>query len=195
MTRLFVAALPDDPVRAALSALPRPLEPGVRWVPPEQWHVTLRFFGDAEPAPVIEVLDRHQWPGATAVLGPVVSRLGRSTVVVPVRGLDELARRVGDATAGIGLPPDPRPFAGHLTLARLRHRAACGVAGAGIRARFEVHELVLVESELHPDGAIHRVLHRVATSDVTSGATNDGTSSHVTSDDAAPRTPPGPPAP
>jgi 2'-5' RNA ligase len=147
--------------------------------------VTLRFLGDADPAAAVEALDRHRWPQATAVLGPVVSRLGRSTVVVPVSGLEELARRVAEATSTIGLPPDPRPFAGHLTLARLRHRAACGVAGAALRARFEVRELVLVESELHPDGAIHRVLHRVATGDVAV----DG----LTSDDGAPRTPPRPP--
>jgi 2'-5' RNA ligase len=183
MPRLFVAALPDDVTRAALAALPRPEEPGVRWVPPEQWHVTLRFLGDADPVAVARALDAHRLPRATAELGPVVSRFGRSTVVLPVAGLDELAAAVRAATAEIGPPPDPRPFTGHLTLARLRHRAACGVAGTRCRARFEVHEVVLVDSELRPEGAVHRTVHRVPT--VTTGdLTNDG---------GAPRTPPSPP--
>ena len=59
-------------------------------------------------------------PTATAVLGPAVRRLGPSALVVPVAGLDGLAAAVGDATAGVGLPPGPRSFTGHLTLARLR---------------------------------------------------------------------------
>lgn len=177
MPRLFVAALPDDATRAVLDALPRPEEPGVRWVPPDQWHVTLRFLGDADPVAVSRSLDASPLPRATARLGPVVSRFGRSTVVLPVAGLDELAAAVRAATAAVGPPPDPRPFAGHLTLARLRHRAACGVAGARCSSVFDVDEVVLVASDLRPEGAVHRIVHRVRT---------------VTSDGGAPRTPPGP---
>ena len=180
-TRLFVAARPPEEVRAALERLPRPVEPGVRWVPPDQWHVTLRFLGDADADEVLEALTEptvHDAPGSecprslrgwasgagaiSAVLGPVVSRLGRDVVVLPVRGLDDLARSVVDATAHLGTPPDPRGFAGHLTLARLRHRAACGVAGARFTARWDVEELELVSSELAPDGARHTVLATVA---------------------------------
>ncbi|MBW3548710.1 MAG: hypothetical protein KY452_11325, partial [Actinobacteria bacterium] len=50
--RLFVAVRPPPEVVATLATLDRPERPGLRWTPPEQWHVTLRFFGpvDAEQA-------------------------------------------------------------------------------------------------------------------------------------------------
>jgi 2'-5' RNA ligase len=160
VSRLFVAAeLPDEVRRALLAAVDRRPEPGVRWVPPEQWHVTLRFLGDADEADAAAALDGVDAPPATAVIGPRVSRLGRTVVCLPVAGLDELAASVAAATATVGQPEDRR-FAGHLTLARLRRRAACGVTGTPFRARFEVGEVVLVRSTLDPDGARHEIVRR-----------------------------------
>ena len=158
MSRLFVAVRPDAVTVGHLEALDRSPAPGVRWVPPEQWHVTLRFFADADPGEVIEALDVVHLPEVEIELGPVVSRLGPSMVVLPTTGADPLAAVVRDATAHIP-PRDDRPFVGHLTLARLRHRAACGVAGERFSARFVAGRVELVESELHPTGARHRVVH------------------------------------
>ncbi|MBL9214453.1 MAG: RNA 2',3'-cyclic phosphodiesterase [Opitutaceae bacterium] len=45
-SRLFVALLPPPTVSAELAALAEPLA-GVRWVPAEDSHLTLRFIGDA----------------------------------------------------------------------------------------------------------------------------------------------------
>ena len=45
MTRLFVALWPAEDAIAELRALPRKDQLGVRFVPPENWHVTLRFLG------------------------------------------------------------------------------------------------------------------------------------------------------
>lgn len=151
--RLFVAAWPSAEVCDALAALGRPDEPGVRWTTRDQWHVTLRFLGTANVDDAVAALATIDAPAAVAELGPVVSRLGRDAVVVPVHGLDELAARVVFATAHVGEPPDPRPFTGHLTLARLRARAACGIAGSPLRASFAVHEVALVRSDTPPDGA------------------------------------------
>jgi 2'-5' RNA ligase len=122
--------------------------------------VTLRFLGRAEVADVVDRMGATAIPPATARLGPVVSRLGRDTVVVPVAGLDVVAAAVSAATADVGQPPDPRPFTGHLTLARLRHRAACGVAGARIDTAFDVREVVLVDSRTTHDGPQYRVVAR-----------------------------------
>ena len=87
-----------------------------------------------------------------------MSRLGRNVVCLPVRGLEALAAAVAEATAGVGDPPDPRPFAGHLTLARLRDRAACGLAGARLVARFNVREVELVRSVLGAGGPSYETL-------------------------------------
>lgn len=158
LPRLFVAAWPPAEVLDLLETLPRPPDPGVRWTRRDQWHVTLRFLGAADPDAATAALASVDAVAAEAVLGPLTARLGRSVVVVPVAGLAEVAAAVAAATADVGEPPDPRPFAGHLTLARLRQRPACGVTGARFSARFPVRELHLVRSHLHHEGARYETL-------------------------------------
>lgn len=166
MSRLFVAVWPPQDVRDRLAAVGRPDEPGVRWVRPEHWHVTLRFLGEADEAAAAAALGRLEVApfagGVETTLGPRVSRLGRSVVCVPVAGLDDLAAAVETATADVGQPPDPRPFAGHVTLARLRHRAACGVTGTAVSAGFTVRSVDLVRSVPGPDGPAYEVVTTVA---------------------------------
>lgn len=162
MARLFIAVRPDDETRRVLDqtlGVPRPADDGVRWVPPDQWHVTLRFWPDADPAPIIDALHAVQFPSVSVMLGPVISRLGRNAVVVPAVGAEPLAERVASA---IGVS-DPRPFNGHLTVARLRHRAACGIAGGRLSSTFTVSEVELVHSELSSSGASHTTLARWST--------------------------------
>ncbi|HVM01677.1 MAG TPA: 2'-5' RNA ligase family protein, partial [Acidimicrobiales bacterium] len=126
--RLFVAVWPPEEVVgavasavAALSAAHPEQARALRWTGPEQWHVTLRFLGDAgldEAARAFRAVAAPARPGpATAVLGPATGRFGRRVLHLPVAGLDDLAAAVVAATAGVGEPPEDRPFAGHLTLA------------------------------------------------------------------------------
>jgi RNA 2',3'-cyclic 3'-phosphodiesterase len=158
VARLFVAVRPPDEVIEALEALDRPEEPGVRYTRREHWHVTLRFIGDADVDQVAAAIGRVDAPEAEAVLGPAVSRLGREVICLPVQGLDELAAAVRATTTGLGEPPDPRPFNGHLTIARLRRRGACRIAGAPFSATFAVRHIELVSSTLTSDGPIHDVV-------------------------------------
>jgi 2'-5' RNA ligase len=160
VARLFIGVYPPPSVVDAMRALPRPDEPGVRWVPPEQLHVTIRFIGNAEVHDVAAVLDRlaPSLQPASVDLGPHVGRLGRNVVCVPARGLEALAGRVVDATAALGQPPDPRPFHGHVTLARLRRRAACGLTGAPFHATFAADRVHLVQSITRSEGADHTVV-------------------------------------
>jgi 2'-5' RNA ligase len=151
--RLFVAAWPPPAVLDLLEALPRPVDPGVRYTRRDQWHVTLRFFGTCEVADALDAFTTVTAYAADAELGPAVSRLGRTVLSVPVRGLDELAAAVVAATAEVGEPPDPRPFAGHVTVGRLRNRPACKVAGSRIHATFPVTSIDLVRSDTRHDGA------------------------------------------
>ncbi len=163
MPRLFVAVWPPAEVVAEIEALPRSDEPGVRWVPPASWHVTLRFLGNAEVDDA-EASLRQLSPSADRViaqLGPAVSRLGRNVICVPCSGLDDLAARVVAATGSIGRPPEPRPFAGHLTLARLVNRGACRLAGHRISVSFSVDEVTLALSEGGPGGPRYTVIDRI----------------------------------
>lgn len=150
MERLFVAAWPDDTTADALRRLPRPEERGVRWVPPEQWHVTLRFLGNCDRDEVAARLHGAEVPGGVARLGPAVEWLGPQ-LVVPVTGVDELAAAVQRATDGIGDPPGPR-FRGHLTIARTRRSACSTLLGHPVDGSFPVAEIALVRSELTSDG-------------------------------------------
>lgn len=158
MARLFVAVRPPDAVLDRIAALDRPDEKGVRYTTRDQWHITLRFLGEADEQVAREAFAGIEGRSARAVLGPRVSRLGRSVIVVPVAGLDDLAATVAAATADVGEPPDPRPYTGHLTLARLKRRGACRIAGAPFDDAFTVVEIELLRSELRAEGARYEVL-------------------------------------
>lgn len=153
VARLFVAVWPPDDVREALGSLHRKDQDGVRFVAPENWHITLRFLGEAHPDDVVEALDGTPWPGATARLGPAVDALNERALVVPVHGIDDLAAAVHRATRGVGTGRPAKRFVGHLTIARLkRHARMPRVLGELIGAEFDVEEISLVQSRLRPEG-------------------------------------------
>lgn len=162
--RLFVALWPPPDVVDLVRSLPRPDVAGVRWTSPDQWHVTLCFLGEASADEAVAALSSVPWDeGPAAVTGERLVRFGREVLVLPVDGLAALAARVETATAGIGRPPPPRPFAGHLTLARARRggdvRPLAGVA-VGRRAQWRPAEVTLVASRLHAAGARYEVVER-----------------------------------
>jgi RNA 2',3'-cyclic 3'-phosphodiesterase len=153
MARLFVAVWPPDDVVAELTALPRKDQRGVRFVDPDRWHITLRFLGDTDPDVVCDALDDLAPAPTTVRLGPAVDVLAERALIVPAHGLDDPARDVAERTNHLGDPPRKR-FVGHLTLARLKPRAAMPrVLGARVDESFELSEVALVQSRLHPDGA------------------------------------------
>lgn len=164
MSRLFVAVWPPEEVAEELRALRRKDQRGVRFVPPENWHVTLRFLGQADPDAVAAALDGAALPAATARLGGGVDLLFDRLLAIPVDGLAELAAAVEDATAGLGTEPPRRRFVGHLTVARCRKGAHMPPAlGALVTGAFSVEEVALVESRLRPTGAEYQTVATWAT--------------------------------
>jgi len=154
MARLFVAVWPSEEVIEVLRALRRKDERGVRFLPPENWHVTLRFLGESRPEEVIERLEGIELARTQARLHPAVDLLGRRQVVVPVSGTEALARAVAVATDGIGETPTHRRYVGHLTLARMRKDARPPrVTGTPFDETFEVTDVALVRSRLRPTGS------------------------------------------
>lgn len=170
VARLFLAAPLDGDSRHALShllsaAAPRGL-PG-RVVPPENWHVTLRFLGDvADPVRdrLVAQLDGADLGAPFAVrwggLG-AFPRPRRATVlwVQADRGADELAglaARVEEAAVAAGFEVEDRPFRAHLTLSRIRpHQDVTplveGTEPMGVVTR--VDRVVLYRSRLGRGGA------------------------------------------
>ena len=153
VARLFLAVFPPVDVVERLGELERPEVEGLRWTKREQWHITLRFFGEAEQGNVEDSMQGLRGAATTVLLGPASRWLGGRVLALPADGLDELAAEVRARTETIGLAPGRRNFTGHLTLARTRRRLAGAVVGQPFDAQFKATELWLVSSKLHPDGA------------------------------------------
>jgi 2'-5' RNA ligase len=159
VTRLFIGIWPSDDVVEALCGLPRKNRPGIRWLPPDNWHVTLRFLGDADADDVADHLDRTPIPGAIVRYGPGIDVLKEHTIIVPVHGVDELALVVAGATGELGTERPRKRFSGHLSLARLKRRARIpDVIGSPFVAEQQVDTIGLVASTLRPDGARYETL-------------------------------------
>ncbi len=130
--RLFVALDLPRAVRDRLADLGEGLA-GVRWVPPENYHLTLRFIGEV-PAHQAEEIDL-----ALAALrgrGFVLELSGAGTTEKAGRvnalwvgvarnpALDHLRGKIETALQRAGLLPERRRFLPHVTLARLGEQAA-----------------------------------------------------------------------
>lgn len=171
--RLFVAVWPSPRVASVLRATVGTLSGqegagALRWTGPGQWHVTLRFLGTADVEEATEAFRSAVVPSVgtvEAVVGPATGRFGRRVLHVPVSGLEGLAAAVMDATASVGAPPDDRPFAGHLTLARARPRGGVDLSpwcGVPVSGRWTVGEATLVASRTGREGARYEVVDRRA---------------------------------
>jgi 2'-5' RNA ligase len=132
---LFAAVRLSDDERHALAAVLRDSGvaarmPGKR-TRPANWHVTLRFVGDASE-PVADQFARRIEdlvdldPFRVAVSGiDGFPHTAKATVVYgavddPTGGFAELARLCDIAAIDVGFEPEGRPFVPHLTLSRTR---------------------------------------------------------------------------
>lgn len=125
--RLFVAIDLPDALRRQLALMTGGL-PGARWVPPENYHLTMRFIGEA-PAWQAEEID-NALVGVRAPALPLTlvgiglfAKGGRGTSlwagVERTQALDHLRGKVETALQRLGLEPERRRFAPHVTLARV----------------------------------------------------------------------------
>jgi RNA 2',3'-cyclic 3'-phosphodiesterase len=135
--RLFVALSLPHALRTRLSFLGGGL-PGVRWVPPENYHVTLRFIGELPGYRAEEVdhaLSGLKAPGFHLQLAGVgtFEKAGRvASLWVGVErnpALDHLQAKVETALQRAGVERERRRFQPHVTLARLDGAPVAKVAG------------------------------------------------------------------
>ena len=179
--RTFVAIELPERVRAALAGVPAaaslPASASVRWTRPGNLHLTLRFLGDTpeeQIAPLSRALDavaagapsfELELGGAGAYPEARAARVLWIGLVDADRKLRKLRNQVEAAVRGLGWEREGRPFAPHLTLARLRQPARLS-GGSWIEpvplCRFEVKEVALMRSTLKPAGAEYDLLHRAS---------------------------------
>jgi 2'-5' RNA ligase len=141
--RLFVGLDLPWELRQSLGQLAGAGIPGARWVPPENYHLTLRFIGEmpshrAEDIDLaLAALKARRFPLTLAGLG-TFAKGGRSTSLwVGVERspqLDHLQNKIEIALQRCGLEPERRRFQPHVTLARLDN-AADGKLVSFVQAR------------------------------------------------------------
>ena len=183
--RLFAAVDPDPRVRTAAARSARAVAgrlgedgPGrIRWVAPEQLHVTLRFLGEVAEAEAEAVRGVFRTPFEAGAFTAAVSGLGCFPGSGPPRvvwlGIDEgrdglaaVRAELDRRLASVGWPPEARPLRAHLTLGRMkgwpaRSRREVVRALSDVRpdaARWAVDRVVLYESRQTSAGARYHVL-------------------------------------
>ena len=142
----------------------------IRWIPPENYHLTLVFLGEIEPMKISALqltLERKlestkAVPLTISAITPFPFSRPRIAAVL-VEHTTELLRLQSDVANCVrkyGITPENRRFAPHVTLGRLKPHA-------GKTVDFKVRNILLsgiadsvtlFQSELTPDGAIHTAL-------------------------------------
>ncbi len=152
----------------------------VRWVRPEGYHLTLKFFGniaEGKLAALVRAAEKARdgiSPFELTLSGvgffpergaPRVVWVGLSGELAP---LFELHRRLEKAFKKVGFAPEKRPFHPHLTLGRIKgprrteelRRLAEKLSVPA--ESFRVERLTFYRSDLRPDGAVYTALKEVA---------------------------------
>jgi len=150
-------------------------ESSVRWVWPDNLHLTLRFLGSADLDSQLKPLVLRSFALAT-LIKPFTIRIGsprlfpdahRPVVIaseIESSGpLCKLVKRIESEVSGQGFPAETREFRPHLTLGRIKR-------GRGSRIRLEasdapgvewkVDDFVLMRSETKPEGAVYSEIAR-----------------------------------
>ncbi len=170
--RVFLAVpLPDD-IRFVLSQHLADLGIPGRRVPPQNWHITLRF---------LDVVDRVTYERFLAALDPVretafdvgldgygaFPRPAKATVFFAAIGKGErslalLNEEAEEAAQAAGLVAEERPFRPHLTLARVRPAVdVSDLIDEELRFSWRCEELVVYRSILRRGGPMYEPLERV----------------------------------
>ncbi len=177
--RAFIAVQLANEVRDALGEVTRSLSGRaphgvVRWVRPEQMHLTLRFLGDT-PAAQLPHIAAAMDTAASGVspftlrpsgVGCFPNKNRPRVIWVGLSGDVEQLLALKTALDGqlalLGRPPEDKPFRAHLTLGRVKDdRAVAGIEWAADVPRLEasITAIDLIESQLRPAGPIYTVRH------------------------------------
>ena len=185
MLRSFIAVKIPTEVQSAIARntaslqknLPRPL---VRWVAPQNIHLTLKFLGNVSPANLERLADVLKTEAAThdpfaisvGELGAFPTPRRARVIWVGLEApadLTALQRGVEAAAAQLGYASDDRPFSPHLTIGRVgqnvstadlqRIRAALEATTVGALGVVPVEAVHIYKSDLRPGGSVYTHLY------------------------------------
>jgi len=172
--RAFVAVFPPLPVRRALAGAARELQMAgeVRWVRPENLHLTLKFLGEISDddlslvSGALEPLGPRYAPfeaglsGFGAFPSPKRARIVWAGIGEGSEPLRSLATDVEASLEPLGFVREGREYTPHLTLGRARGRPVRlgAVESPSALPGFTVTGVELVESTLGAAGATYSTL-------------------------------------
>ncbi len=137
--RLFLGVFPPAGTSAGLEmALARTLEPnpGLSWVEPDRWHVTLAFLGNTRPEGVPALSEAlGQYAGVCRPFGTVLQGIGAFPTAGEPQQIfagvgdkdgswESLAVGLRPLLAREGYPMEERPYRPHLTLGHVKDALA-----------------------------------------------------------------------
>jgi 2'-5' RNA ligase len=189
--RAFIAIDLSTELRKQLSVIIRQLQEGcvnsggetarkaVRWVPPDNIHLTLKFLGEVSVgnlqvlARMLKTETAHCVPFTVRINGigafpnmrrPRVIWVGSESPVA----LDNLQHAIEVETRALGYPNEDRAFSPHLTLGRMSQNASPAEIAAVSKALtgmkvdevgfIQVNQIHLFRSDLQPSGAVYTSL-------------------------------------
>ena len=185
MLRSFIAIKIPAEIQDAIArqtaplqkALPKPL---VRWVAPQNLHLTLKFLGDVSPANLERLAGVLKSDAAThEPFSMTVGGLGafptpRRARVIWI-GLEtpaclaDIQHGIEAAAARLGYTQEDRPFSPHLTIGRVgqnvsaadlqRVRAALEETKVGALGTVRVDAIHIFKSDLQPGGSVYTHLY------------------------------------
>ena len=172
MPRLFIALpIPED-VSEDLTRLQSGV-PDARWVPAENFHVTLCFAGEVQGGTMRDLAEElsdiagARFPIAIAGVKQFSSGKQPKALVALVERsdrLDWLHQKVSTVARNCGIEVERRKFRPHVTLARFASGAETGHHIAQFMASHSTFQVgpwvadhfALYSSRLRPDGAVYR---------------------------------------
>ena len=185
MLRSFVAVeLPaeiQNAIARSLASLQKTLpKPLVRWVAPQNVHLTLKFLGDVSPANLdrmanalrIEAEGHGTFSISVGGLGAFPSSRRARVIWIGLQAppsLLALQRGVEAASASLGYATENRPFSPHLTVGRVgqnvtvtdlqKIRTALEGTKVGNLGTVNVDAIHIFKSDLRPGGSVYTHLY------------------------------------
>lgn len=184
MLRAFIAVEIPAEIQQKISRetghLRKEIDSLVRWVPPQNMHLTLKFLGDVSPSSIefIKQILRNEAENVTcfdihlAGLGAFPNTKRPRVLYVGIHApaaLDTLARGIEFSSRRLGYEPEKRPFSAHLTLGRVRQtvnateqqliRRTVEGTQVDLLGTARVDSVHLYRSDLNPGGSVYTRLY------------------------------------
>lgn len=182
--RTFIAFELPENIVACLERLQQALKRhglNIRWVNPQNIHLTLKFLGDIpvgkypEIESAIKLTTQAFEPPALSVAGMGVFPTIKNARVLwtglggETETLVKLHQNLDTQLSCLGIKKENRPFKSHLTLGRIKKRVVPAHLLKAIQAccefeplNFSARHVVLYQSDLKPNGAVYTPLFKAS---------------------------------